>query len=162
MDIARVDFVHEYEANENVTSLMNGSPGPETLKHCKDIILKATKHLLVSKEEFLCTPPPLLPNTLTLLPTALGRLPVRPVYHENSRVIRVWVRVADSINSKPGQFHQLLLFLLPQAVSVNWLVIEEEETWGFTSTETIGHCKNESLKKEVKTKNKQKKKGGGG
>lgn len=46
MDYGRA--VRAYEADENVTSLMNGSPGPETLKDCKEILLAATKYMLVS------------------------------------------------------------------------------------------------------------------
>ncbi|XP_070177062.1 uncharacterized HTH-type transcriptional regulator YisV-like isoform X2 [Littorina saxatilis] len=45
MDYAKAVREH-HEAAENVLSLMDGSPGPETLKDCKEILLKATSYTL--------------------------------------------------------------------------------------------------------------------
>ncbi|XP_076454717.1 2-aminoadipate transaminase-like [Babylonia areolata] len=44
MDSARV--VRAFEQNEGAISLMAGSPGPDTLEGCKDILLKATSFML--------------------------------------------------------------------------------------------------------------------
>lgn len=44
MDYAKV--VRQYESKKNVISLMAGSPGPETLKDCRDMLLKATNFML--------------------------------------------------------------------------------------------------------------------
>jgi hypothetical protein len=44
-------FVREYESKNNVVSLMKGSPGPETLRDCREILLKATNYMLVSRKK---------------------------------------------------------------------------------------------------------------
>ena len=53
MDCAEIVRAYEASDYKNVTSLMLGSPGPETLKDCKDILTKATQTLLVSKSVLL-------------------------------------------------------------------------------------------------------------
>ena len=53
MDCAEIVRAYEASDSKNVTSLMLGSPGPETLKDCKDILTKATQTLLVSKSALL-------------------------------------------------------------------------------------------------------------
>ena len=53
MDCAEIVRAYEAADYKNVTSLMLGSPGPETLKDCKDILTKATQTLLVSKSVLL-------------------------------------------------------------------------------------------------------------
>lgn len=47
MNTSQLATVKAYMADEDILSLIKGSPGLETLKNCKDILLKATNAVLV-------------------------------------------------------------------------------------------------------------------